>query len=216
MTEAFIALPKEKQETILLAAANEFVEHGYAEASTNRIVQAAGIGKGMLFYYFGSKQELYHDLVDQTIQSIEGYFEAFLPSHAQFGIIEALWHATRVKMEAYVAHPALFDFLSRLYLYPHELLVSEEAKRRFEELDIRREQMLGELFARADMSRLRPDIPQERLVRYLVWAMDGYNQHVINHVRSAQVKKMSDVDWGPFWEEFDRYMEDLKVLFYKQ
>jgi len=215
ITEAFIALPKEKQETILLAAANEFAEHGYAEASTNRIVQAAGIGKGMLFYYFGSKLELYHDLIERMGKIIEEYCEKLLLPQEQVDIIETLWRATRVKMEAYVAHPALFDFLARLYLYPQELQVSEETKRRFGELSARRDQVMGELFARADMSRLRQDISEERLVRYLGWAMDGYSQHIANQVRSAQIKKVSDVDWRPFWEEFDRYMEDLKTLFYQ-
>jgi len=215
MTEAFIALPKEKQETIFRAAALEFAEHGYAEASTNRIVQAAGIGKGMLFYYFGSKLELYHDLIEQTAKIIEGYFENFLPPHEEFGIIEALWHATRVKLEAYVEHPALFDFLTRFYLHPNELAVSEETKRRFEELNVRRDQVLGELFARANLSKLRPDIPQERLVRYLNWAMEGYSQDLTNRVRTAQVKRISDIDMLPLWEEFDVYTEDLKVLFYQ-
>ena len=88
----------------------------------------------MLFYYFGSKLELYHDLIDQMGKLIEQDCEKFLPPHEQLGIIEALCYATRVKMEAYVENPALFDFLTRLYLYPDELTVSEETKSRFGEL----------------------------------------------------------------------------------
>jgi len=169
----------------------------------------------MLFYYFGSKLELYHTLIDQMGKIIEQYCEKLLPSE-QLGIIETFWHATRVKMEAYVENPALFDFLTRLYLHPNELNVSEETRRRYGALIARREQVAGEMFARADMSRLRTDIPQERLVRYLGWAIEGYTQHITAQVKSAQVRKASDMDFAPFWEEFDCYMEDLKKLYYKE
>jgi AcrR family transcriptional regulator len=45
----------------------EFVEYGYAQASTNRIVQKLGISKGSLFYYFGGKRELYLHLLRSTL-----------------------------------------------------------------------------------------------------------------------------------------------------
>ena len=76
--------------------------------------------------------------------------------------------------------------------------------------------MVADLFARADMSKLRQDIPEEKLVRYLGWAMEGYTQHIIAEVRGKTYKKVSDMDWRPFWEDFDAYMEDLKKLFYKE
>ena len=53
--EKFNSLDEEKRQKILDAALMEFAEHGYEKASTNRIVKEAGIGKGMLFYYFKSK-----------------------------------------------------------------------------------------------------------------------------------------------------------------
>lgn len=47
------------RERIIGAARDEFSRVGYRSASTNRIVSAAGVSKGLLFSYFGTKKELY-------------------------------------------------------------------------------------------------------------------------------------------------------------
>jgi AcrR family transcriptional regulator len=45
------------------AARAEFAEHGYAGARVDRIAKRAGVNKQLVFYYFGSKQELYDSTV---------------------------------------------------------------------------------------------------------------------------------------------------------
>ncbi len=44
---------------ILDAALTEFAAHGLAGARTDRIAQAAGVNKALLYYYFESKENLY-------------------------------------------------------------------------------------------------------------------------------------------------------------
>ncbi|MGC4018669.1 MAG: TetR/AcrR family transcriptional regulator [Muricomes sp.] len=66
--DAFHALEEEKQTRIINAALVEFSVKGYKRASTNVIAEKAQIGKGMLFYYFGSKEELFHFLCEYTIE----------------------------------------------------------------------------------------------------------------------------------------------------
>lgn len=44
---------------ILDAALTEFAAHGLAGARTDRIAQAAGVNKALLYYYFDSKENLY-------------------------------------------------------------------------------------------------------------------------------------------------------------
>lgn len=51
----FENLPEGKRLRILNAAAREFAQSGYDGASTNRIVEYAGIAKGALFHYFKDK-----------------------------------------------------------------------------------------------------------------------------------------------------------------
>ena len=55
----FHKLPPEHQEGILRAALEEFAAHGFNAASLNRIIDAAGISKGSMYYYFDGKEDLY-------------------------------------------------------------------------------------------------------------------------------------------------------------
>jgi AcrR family transcriptional regulator len=55
----FRKLPAAQQQAILRAAFDEFAAHGFSGASLNRIIDAAGISKGSMYYYFDSKEELY-------------------------------------------------------------------------------------------------------------------------------------------------------------
>ena len=55
----FHKLPPAQQQAILRAAFDEFAAHGFHSASLNRIIDAAGISKGSMYYYFDGKEELY-------------------------------------------------------------------------------------------------------------------------------------------------------------
>jgi AcrR family transcriptional regulator len=74
----FAKLRAQQQETILRAALAEFAAHGFADASLNRIIEAAGISKGSLYYYFDSKEDLYAHVARQALTGLierEGPFE---------------------------------------------------------------------------------------------------------------------------------------------
>ena len=56
--------PRSRDSRSLLenAARAEFAEFGYAGARVERIARRAGVNKQLLFYYFGSKQDLYESI----------------------------------------------------------------------------------------------------------------------------------------------------------
>jgi len=56
MQEIMPGIEPEKRDRILNAAIEEFASFPFEKASTNHIVAKAGISKGLLFHYFGSKQ----------------------------------------------------------------------------------------------------------------------------------------------------------------
>lgn len=58
----FHKLPPEQQEALLRVALDEFASHGFSGASLNKIIDAAGISKGSLYYYFDDKADLYAHL----------------------------------------------------------------------------------------------------------------------------------------------------------
>ncbi len=68
----FAKLPAEKQAVILDAARNEIVDRGFADASMNRIIAAAGISKGAMYYYFADRD----DLMAAVVHDVGDRFEA--------------------------------------------------------------------------------------------------------------------------------------------
>ena len=59
MSERFQELSEEKQLAILRAATEVFAKYEYKKASTDLIASKAGVSKGLLFYYFHNKKDLY-------------------------------------------------------------------------------------------------------------------------------------------------------------
>jgi AcrR family transcriptional regulator len=62
----FENLDAEAQERIFAAAAAEFAERGYEAASINRILAAAEMSKGSLYYYFEDKADLFAAVVERA------------------------------------------------------------------------------------------------------------------------------------------------------
>ncbi len=66
----FDNLPKENRKVILGAAANEFATEGFEGASINRIIAAAELSKGGLYYYFEDKEDLYAAVMDDVMDRV--------------------------------------------------------------------------------------------------------------------------------------------------
>lgn len=79
MNEKFFDLKKEKQDRMINAALKIFAKNGYRHASTDDIVVEAGISKGLLFHYFGSKIGLYAFIYDYCVRFTTLEFKSTIP-----------------------------------------------------------------------------------------------------------------------------------------
>jgi AcrR family transcriptional regulator len=67
---------EETRRVFLNVAVDEFCEYGFAQASTSRIVERSGMARGSLYYHFGDKNGLFHDVYEDIMfQYIEGVSE---------------------------------------------------------------------------------------------------------------------------------------------
>jgi AcrR family transcriptional regulator len=66
----FHKLSAKKRQQILAAAAMEFADHGFGQASLNRIIRAAEISKGAFYYYFDDKADLYGTVMAWVVEVI--------------------------------------------------------------------------------------------------------------------------------------------------
>ncbi len=51
------------RDRLLAAAADEFAARGFAGANIDRIAEAAGLNKAMIYYHFASKEDLYREIL---------------------------------------------------------------------------------------------------------------------------------------------------------
>lgn len=85
----FARLAPEQQRAILRAALEEFAAHGFHDASLNRVIGAAGISKGSMYYYFDGKEDLYAYLAQTELERLFARLGPFpVPSD---GDADAFW-----------------------------------------------------------------------------------------------------------------------------
>lgn len=112
MNEKFFDLKKEKQDRMINAALKVFSIGGYKHASTDDIVSEAGISKGLLFHYFGSKLGLYSFLYDYSVRFMKLEISGGVSSTEQdyFEIRRAIEYA---KLQVLKNYPYMQRFLDR-------------------------------------------------------------------------------------------------------
>ena len=72
----FANLPTERRVGLLEAAAHEFAARGYDDASLNQILERAGVSKGVAYYYFEDKEDLFLTVVQYYMDQLGvGNFE---------------------------------------------------------------------------------------------------------------------------------------------
>lgn len=86
-----------RRERVLLAAMEEFGQHGYSGGSLNVIARVADVSKGSLFQYFHDKFDLFAYVAEQSstriFEAMRPYLEAPIPPGVDFldhvgGIVE--------------------------------------------------------------------------------------------------------------------------------
>ena len=88
---------------ILKAALNEFARNGFGGARVDVIAEKADANKRMLYHYFGSKEELYVNVLRQLLEVWLQPLQAF---SVEQDPVEAIRDYLRVKLELSRDHPA--------------------------------------------------------------------------------------------------------------
>ena len=114
MNEKFFDLKKEKQDRMINAALKIFAINGYKHASTDDIVTEAGISKGLLFHYFGSKLGLYTFLYDYSVRFMKlELTRGVLDSTSSKDYFELRKQIEFSKMQVLKNYPYMQQFLDR-------------------------------------------------------------------------------------------------------
>lgn len=207
MYSKFDAIPLEKQQKILNAAMQVFAEEGYEKASTNRIVQEAGISKGLLFHYFQNKKQLYLYLYDYCLNFLmEIFYEKIDYNERDF--FAQIDKISRLKMETMIQHPLIFKFVEIAYFDTKLIDIEEVISTKSEQLMT---ESMSKIFSNTDQSLFKEGIDANMAMQTVLWASEGYIQSL---VKSAKANN-TPIDYDALATSAQTYLAFLKQTFYK-
>jgi len=206
-TDKFMKLDEQKRRRILNATMKEF-RYGYKKASTDVIVKDAGISKGLLFHYFGTKEQLFIFTIRYASDLIKkDYFDILDKGEAD--ILEILWQASLLKKDISSQHPYLYDFLNGLYFHIGDV-PNLEMHMAFEK---EQQAIYDELIGQCNKELFRADINYEKAITIISTTIGG----IIN---DEDVKAISSGGWDDssyerFLETLREYLDIFRLTFYK-
>lgn len=203
MNDKFYSLPQEKQRSIINAATEVFGKNEYKKASTDLIASKAGVSKGLLFYYFKNKKELYLYVYDYLVEKMtnvvsgSGYLEIT-------DFFELLEYFSRIKYSILEEIPSIMDFAMRAF-YSDREAVSEDLN------DINTQMKLNlyqTYFSHVDYSKFIDEADPYKVYEMIIWMGDGYlHEYQISHLSWSLDELM---------EEFKSWMRLLRKALYKE
>lgn len=103
----------DNRQAILDSALTLFYEKGYDAVGVQQIVDAAGVTKPTLYYYFGSKQGLLSCLLEEHFSKLETQMEQV--KDAPEKIQEKLYHTARIFLNGASAEPEFYLMMLALF-----------------------------------------------------------------------------------------------------
>jgi len=208
--DAFHALETEKKERIINAALDEIAQKGFKKASTNTIIKQAGISKGMLFYYFGSKEDLFDFLCEYTIEFAKReYIEKFAKNIKTRDFIERCRALSEVKNYAMTHYPKIIKFYESSFLPSN----SEYFSKYSDSIQEIYHAVRDGLYDNIDYSLFRDGIAPEKTLVYIRWLTERYEKELTDKLIDEGGMQRWDVDAA--FDDYYGFLADLRRAFYK-
>ena len=193
-----VAVVKVSPVVALLASAEDvFAQKGYEGATTGQIAKQAGIPKATLHYHFGTKEELYrqvlHSVFDEWHQAAVKFDETDDPATAIEGYVRVKMALSRTRpqgskiwaQEMIAGSPHLMDVLTN------------EVKPWFDSRTARIQQWI-------DDGRMATINPQALM--FMIWATTQHYADFETQIRVMTAQSTLDKDW------FDQATEEVVKL----
>jgi AcrR family transcriptional regulator len=177
----------DKKVLILEAAEVLFHRYGYSKTSLEDIAKEAGLGKGTIYYYFESKEDIFFEVAQQHSDKYFQVLKDIIASEKSFEEKFSLAIRTPIRL-VYEHTPLLLDAIKNLprnYLHRIDAFRDENRKRMIE--------LLNDVIQVGVIQNLLTDtIPVEKLVNIIFdWFLLGDSNVIIQYpeefIRKAEI-----------------------------
>lgn len=201
MNDKFFNLKREKQDRFINAALKIFSENGYQKASTDEIVKEAGISKGLLFHYFGSKLGLYEFVYNYSTKLFMMEYGGILSSE-KVDFFEVQKQMELAKRNIMISYPYMNIYVERAFREESFDVLSVVAASMDQYSD-----ELAQIYSRADISRFKEGIDPSAILKMCLFVSDGVMNEQFRNGR---------IDPDEYYAEVVAYLEVLKQNLYKE
>ena len=207
--QKFLDQDPEKRERILNAAMKEFLQ-GFKNASTDNIVREAGISKGLLFHYFGTKENLYNFLIDHTVEIVQAEYVDLI-NIRQKDILDSIWQLSLLKQDLSIRFPTIFEFLARVYIDDRDC----PAKKHLERFTAIHGKIMQDMYGHADVTLFKDDVEPEQAIKIIRWVMKGLTESMTAAMEKDFTGSISREQYDKMLGELKDYLSIMRRCFYK-
>ncbi len=166
----FENISAEKKQQIITKGIEIFSKFSFVEARTDLITREAGISKGLLFYYFGSKKNFYLYLFNHTIDLLTPDLE-YEENHDSF--YEIIFDMMDMKYNLITRYPNETKFLNMVSKETHKE-VSKDVRNIFSVYHKKTKEKSNNIISNAVKKlKLRQDIDTQKIVESLSLYIDA-------------------------------------------
>lgn len=186
----FKKLDEEKKKLILDVASEEFANHGYEKASYNAIIEKCNLSKGVMYYYFDDKRDLFNTIINEANES---YLD-FIGVWKECGKKEEYWAQIR---ELFLKSIAFFDKDPRAArLVSMSLKSPDILSETYKQLEHSATGWFTDVLKQGQsLSAVRDDIPMDYLVKLVFGFGQASDQWMLSKWESSsQTEMMQDID----------------------
>lgn len=180
------------------AALKVFSQSGYRHASTDDIVREAGISKGLLFHYFGSKIGLYTFLFEYSVRFMLLELSREVKT-SETDFFELIRQIERARMQVMKIYPYMQQFINRGMKEdcPEALEATQDRRRDYRE-------RMDAYFMQPDYSIYAPVTDSQRLQRLTDYMLAGVTE---------QMAERYDFTAEKLYQEICAYLDILQKAF---
>ncbi|MTI69670.1 MAG: TetR/AcrR family transcriptional regulator [Firmicutes bacterium] len=202
MNEAFEKIEIEKRDRIINCAFKEFSKYKFDKASTNNIVKEANISKGLLFYYFNNKEDLFEYLSEFCVNTILEEIKNNIDWNIT-DIFERVKQVVFLKIRITERYPYIFHF--------GKLLFDSESKDLiFKNRDLM--ELSSKIYSyNIDFTKFKEEVELKKAINIIRWTLEKYGEESSNRFKGID----KEIDYDALLEEINSYIEVLRIAFYK-
>lgn len=167
MNEKFFDLSREKQDRMINGAVEVFAKNGFKHASTDDMVKAVDVSKGLWFHYFGSKAGLYNFVYGYSVKYVILELSSVLDVNEK-NFFEVMKQIEFTKMRISKKYPYMIMFLDQAMKETDTDILEQTA----EERKTLQEKMTG-LTKNSEIPGVEDKAQRDKIKKMVQYTVDG-------------------------------------------